>query len=631
MNNLTYLLIAYLLFLGCQTPGEIPRQISNYSIEQFYDNKSIFGSSFSYDDQSLLVTSNETGIYNAYAMTLADGSMTPLTNSTKESIFAISYFPKDNRVLYSSDQGGNEITHIYLRNLDGDVQDLTPGEHAKANFAGWSRDEAGFLFLSNARDSRYFDLYEMDINDFSSTMIYENKDNLSVSAISNDKNLLALVKTITTSRSELFVYNRQIDEMTQISSPNADANFNPQFFSNDNTTLYYLSDEKGEFASLMKYHITSGSSEEVFSTNWDVVYVYDSYNEKYRVIGTNEDGKTAVKVIDQANGNEINFPTFNQGAITSVSMSKSENLMRFSVGSSRTPSDLYIYDFPTRDHRQLSQTLNPEINIDDLVDGEVVRYKSFDGLEIPAIYYKPHVATESNKVPGLLWIHGGPGGQSRQSYFPLIQYLVNHGYAVMAVNNRGSSGYGKTFYKMDDRKHGDADLKDCIEAKKWLAELPYIDEEKIGIVGGSYGGYMVMAALTFAPEEFDVGVNIFGVTNWLRTLKSIPPYWEAFKEALYTEMGDPYSADSTRLYNISPLFHAQNVTKPLMVLQGQNDPRVLQVESDEIVEAVRKNNVPVEYVLFPDEGHGFVKKENQIEGYGKVLTFLDQYLRENLN
>ena len=138
---------------------------------------------------------------------------------------------------------------------------------------------------------------------------------------------------------------------------------------------------------------------------------------------------------------------------------------------------------------------------------------------------------------------------------------------------------------------------------------------------------MTMAALTYAPDEFKVGVNIFGVTNWIRTLNSIPPWWESFKDALYLEMGDPNTADSVRLKEISPLFHTENVTKPLMVLQGAQDPRVLKIESDEIVEGVKKNGVPVEYVVFEDEGHGFVKKENEIEAYGKVLKFLDQYLK----
>jgi dipeptidyl aminopeptidase/acylaminoacyl peptidase len=204
---------------------------------------------------------------------------------------------------------------------------------------------------------------------------------------------------------------------------------------------------------------------------------------------------------------------------------------------------------------------------------------------------------------------------------------VNHGYAILAVNNRGSSGYGKTFYSLDDQRHGEDDLMDCVKAKDYLEGLGYIDMEKVGIMGGSYGGYMVMAALAFQPEEFDVGVNIFGVTNWLRTLKSIPSWWEAQRNALYKELGDPFTEDSIRLHKISPLFHAQHVTKPLIVLQGANDPRVLQIESDEMVAAVKENGVPVEYVIFDDEGHGFRKKENQISGYGKVLEFLDQYLK----
>ena len=230
-------------------------------------------------------------------------------------------------------------------------------------------------------------------------------------------------------------------------------------------------------------------------------------------------------------------------------------------------------------------------------------------------------------MPALIWVHGVPGGQSRIGFNPLIQYLTNNGYAILAVNNRGSSGYGKSFYKMDNRNHGEKDLKDCVWGKKWLQKQEHIDENKIGIIGGSYGGYMTMAAMTFTPEEFMVGVNIFGVTNWIRTLKSIPIFWEANRKALYDELGDPFTIDSVRLKKISPLFHANKVKNPVLVLQGANDPRVLQIESDEIVEELNKNNIPVEYIVFDDEGHGFRKKENQIEGYMMIKNFLDLYLK----
>jgi len=311
--------------------------------------------------------------------------------------------------------------------------------------------------------------------------------------------------------------------------------------------------------------------------------------------------------------------------ITSVHISDSEQWMTFQVDGSRAPNNLYSYNFATRKLTRLTDSMNPEIKPDDLVEAEVVRYRSFDGREIPAVLFKPHLQPGA-KVPALVWVHGGPGGQSRIGYFDLLQYLANHGYAILAVNNRGSSGYGKTFYKMDDRNHGAGDLDDCVEAKKFLASTGYVDSQKIGIIGGSYGGYMVLAALAFRPQAFDIGVDIFGVSNWVRTLRSTPPWWTSFRKALFAEMGDP-ATDEEYLRSISPLFHASNIRKPLIVLQGANDARVLKAESDEIVEAVRKNGVPVEYIVFDDEGHGFVKKANQVRGYRAILDFLDKNLK----
>jgi len=339
----------------------------------------------------------------------------------------------------------------------------------------------------------------------------------------------------------------------------------------------------------------------------------------------NADARTEIRIYNNETNTRIKLPRMLNGEITSINISPQENLMTFYVNSSVSPSNLYVYDFSTEEYIKLSNTLSANIDSEDLVQGEVIRFASFDGLEIPALLYKPKDIKEGELRPAILDIHGGPGGQRRLNYQHRVQYLVNHGYVVLSVNNRGSSSYGKSFNAADDQKHGDVDLKDCVWSKKFLEATGYVDPEKIGIMGGSYGGYMVMAALTFTPEEFAVGVNYFGVANWLRTLKSIPPWWESFKEALYNELGNPYE-DSVALYNKSPLFHGDKITKPLIVLQGANDPRVLQIESDEIVEAARNNNVPVEYVIFDDEGHGFLKKENQITASKSVLSFLDKYL-----
>ncbi|HOY18215.1 MAG TPA: prolyl oligopeptidase family serine peptidase [Haliscomenobacter sp.] len=630
MKKSLILLTVLIGTLSCkQKPAEAPpRNVKKYTIEQFYANKGIGGGSFSPDESKLLVHSNETGIFNLYEINLADQSMTAITRSTTESIFAVDYVPGTGEILYAADKGGNEIDHLYLRKADGTVQDLTPAPKEKANFFGWSQDKKALYYISNKRDERFFDLYKMGVGDWKATLLYQNNEGYDIAGLSWDEKAVALNKNITTSENQLFLYGLDSKKMTEISEPGKKGIYGASGFSKDGKAFYYLSNADKEFQSLEQYSLADGKRKDVFSTTWDVMYAYDSENEKYRVIAINADGKNELKVIDNKSGQEVALPEIPDGDVTAVSISTSENKMRLTVGTSKAPSNIYIYDFKTKELKKLTETLNKELNPDDLVSAEVVRYKSYDGLEIPAIYYKPQPASAQNKVPALIWVHGGPGGQSRVGYNALIQYLVNHGYAVLAVNNRGSSGYGQKFYQMDDLNHGDKDLKDCIWGKKYLQSLAYIDSSKIGIIGGSYGGYMTMAAMTFAPNEFKVGIDIFGVTNWLRTLKSIPPYWESFRSALYAELGDPFTADSVRLHKISPLFHTQHVKNPIMVLQGANDPRVLQVESDEIVAGVKKNKVPVEYIVFPDEGHGFVKKENEIKGYSAVLKFLDKYLKQ---
>ncbi len=621
MKNLLFFIPALIMTMCAQKP-QPPKQ---YTIEQFYKNIRYGGGNFSPDETKLLVASDASGIFNVYEISIADGSQKQITHSGKESFFAIDYVPQTGEILYAADKGGNEIDHIYLLEADGTSKDLTPAENEKAQFAGWSDDKSAMFYISNKRDPRFFDLYKMKTSDWQAEMIYQNDEGLDISGISHNENYFGLSKTITTSENRLFLYDRSKKEMTEISEE--PGNYNGSGFSKDDSKFYYITNAGKEFAYLMEYEIATGKRRVLYETDWDVAYSYLSEHEKYRVIAINEDGRNKLALLDNKTMKPIDFREIEDGNVLAVNISDSEKLMRLTIGTSRSPSNIYVYDFEDKSLKKLTESLNKEINPDDLVSAEVVRFKSFDDLEIPAIFYKPKIASKTQKVPALVWVHGGPGGQSRVGYFALIQYLVNHGYAILAVNNRGSSGYGKTFYKMDDRNHGDKDLKDCIWGKKWLQSQDYIDADKIGIIGGSYGGYMTMAAMAFAPGEFKVGVNLFGVTNWLRTLKSIPPYWESFRKALYAELGDPYTEDSVRLYEISPLFHAGNIKDPIMVLQGANDPRVLQAESDEIVEAVRKNNVPVEYVIFPDEGHGFIKKENEIEGYGKIMIFLDKYLK----
>jgi len=597
-----------------------------YTIEQFMKTVRVGGADFSPDDNKILFYNNQSGIFNVYEVAVTGGPPRQLTHSSTESTFAVAYLP-DGRFLYRYDRGGNENEHLYV--LDqGTERDLTPGEKVKAAFLDWNADKSAFYYRANGRDPRFFDIFEMDVKDFKSRLLYEDNTGYDIGAISRDKKWLAFTKPNTTSDSDIYLYDLASKAMKHISPHQGDASYSPASFDFESKYLYYLTDDGGEFSYLARYDLSTGQKETVEKTPWDIMYTYFSRHGKYRVLAVNEDAHTRISIIDTKSGKAVPLPKLPNGDITGVTISDDEKWMAFYFNGDRSPANLYAYNMATAETTQLTQSLNPEIAPQDLVDSEVVRFKSFDGMTIPNILYRPHGASAAHQVPGLVWVHGGPGGQTRTGYSPLIQFLVNHGYAVLGINNRGSSGYGKTFFTADDRKHGREPLWDCVEAKKYLKTLGYVDETKIGIIGGSYGGYMVLAALAFKPEEFKVGVDIFGVANWIRTLESIPPYWESNRKALYKEIGDPQT-DRQMLMDNSPLFHADKITKPLLVLQGANDPRVIKPESDDIVSAIKKKNGVVDYVVFDNEGHGFTKKENEIKGDQAILTFLDNYLKGN--
>ncbi len=621
MKKLIKLITALMIISSC---NQEVKELQKYSIETLMSNNRSSGGYFSKDASKLLYSSDKSGVFNLYEVDLSSLKETQITNSKEESYFAVAYSPLTNEIIYSADKGGNENSHLYLIR-GGESIDLTPGDKTKASFLGWTQDEKQMYFLSNARNPKFFDLYKINMDDLSSKMIMENNEGYSYYPLSNNDKYLVMVKRPSRDIDQMYLLNLESNEKIEIS--NQESNFWGQGFDKNDENYYYSTNYDNEFLYLMSYNIESGNRSLVYKTDWDVTRHFLTKNDKFSVITVNEDAQSQIIVRNNKDSSIVNFKGIENLNINSVSFSDDEKMVRINAGSSNSPGDIYTYNIDSEVLNQITSNLNSEVNPSDLVNGEVIRYKSFDGLEIPSILYKPIMASKKNKVPALVWVHGGPGGQSRIGYRALIQYLVNHGYAILAVNNRGSSGYGKTFYSLDDRNHGDKDLKDCVWGKKWLEEQDYIDSDKIGIIGGSYGGFMTMAAMTFEPDVFKVGVNIYGVTNWIRTLKSIPPYWEAARKQLYKEMGDPYSSDSIRLYNISPLFHAKNIKNPIMVLQGANDPRVLQIESDEIVDEARKAGVYVEYVLFDDAGHGFIKKDQQIEGNEKILTFLNSYLK----
>ena len=453
-------------------------------------------------------------------------------------------------------------------------------------------------------------------------MIYQNDDGYFPAEISRDGRKIALAKIITRDNSDVYLYDRDTKTTRLLTEHDGNVNYSATTFSPDGKSIYLRTDDDSEFRYLVKQDLATGERQEILRPDWDVSFAAFSKQGSYLLVGVNANAKTELTVYRAATMEKVELPMVAGASVDSVRLSADEKHLAMYVSGGRIPSDLYYLAMGSDQPVKLTNSLNEEIDPEHLVNGEVVHFDSFDGIEIPGILYVPQQASREDKAPALVWVHGGPGGQSRIGYRALIQYLVNHGYVVYAINNRGSSGYGKSFQQLDDQKHGEGDLLDCVTSKQMLVDTGVVDADRIGIIGGSYGGYMVLAALAFQPQEFAVGIDIFGVANWHRTVKNIPPWWEAQRASLEKEMGD--FDDEEYFKQISPLFHADNIRKPLMVLQGANDPRVLQVESDEMVAAVKRNGVEVEYLVFADEGHGFRKKENQEKAYEAILKFLDR-------
>jgi Tol biopolymer transport system component len=318
--------------------------VKQYTIEQFYKTVIYGGGGFNKEENKILIHDNSTGIFNVYEIDLASKEKKQLTRSEKESYFSIGYVPGSSDFLYSADKGGNENSHIYMQKADGSVTDLTPGEKEKAGFFGWNRPKTSFYYTSNIRDPKFFDVYKMNTSDWKPGLLYQNDKGLNVSSISPDENWLVLTQTITTDKNDMFLLNRKTNELKKLSAE-VEATYSPQSFDLDNSAFYYITNEGSEFAYVVKYDIASGNKQKIFSDKWDVMYMYTSENEKYRVIGVNEDGRNKILLYDHKSGKQLSFPEIKDGYVQGVGFSPSEKNMIVYIISDRSPVNLYSFNF----------------------------------------------------------------------------------------------------------------------------------------------------------------------------------------------------------------------------------------------------------------------------------------------
>ncbi|MHC4990072.1 MAG: TolB family protein, partial [Planctomycetota bacterium] len=373
-----WLIVALLAPVDFVGAGPVPR----YDAATFYDTTSLFGASFSPDETKLLLTSDETGIFNAYVVPVDGGERTPITRSQGDAIFGISFFPRDERVLYTADQGGNELNHLYVREIDGGSRDLTPGEGLKASFAGWSHDDRSFYVTSNERDKRFMDLYRYDVDSYERQLVFRNDGGFMVGPRSRDGRWHVLVKTRNNADNDLYLWDatRPEEAPRHISPHEGNIAHAPATFTPDSAALLFTSNEDSEFNRIWAYDLQSGEKSVMAEAAWDIMYASYSWDGRYLTMGINTDARTELRVRDLERNAPVRLPALPQGDITGVSFSRSGRTMAFYVNGDRSPSNLFVLDMASGRSRQLTETLNPKMKAEHLVESTVVRYRSFDGL-----------------------------------------------------------------------------------------------------------------------------------------------------------------------------------------------------------------------------------------------------------
>lgn len=583
--------------------------------------------SFSADETKVAYATDETGRINIWVKPVTgDGKPVQVTN-VEGFVHSFAFSPREDILVYEADRGGDELPRLYATDSKGAApRELAPELPAgrRSQFVEWSTDGATFLYLANGRDEKYLDLIEYDIKTKKSTILWQSSGGLAFAATSRDHKRFAIVDTHSDANSDIHILDRGQKEPKLITKHTGDVLFQPAVFSLDGKTLYVLSDEDGEFTSLYSAAMPDGKRARVLADKWDVDAANVSMTGKYFVTNVNENGVPKVTVTEK--GKPVALPPVptKAGAWYPLAFSSKDRYLGVTLVSDTSPSNSYVIDMKTGKATPLADPLPASLREHPMVAGEAVEIPSFDGKKVPAFLYRP---AGTGKAPAIIDVHGGPTAQSRRTFSPFRQYAVSKGYAVLVPNVRGSTGYGKTYTRLDNLDLGGGPLKDVVASKRWMVENASVAADKVVVFGGSYGGYMALVAEAFTPDEFAANVDFFGVSDLKTLVESFPPYWASASSFIHQKFGDPKNpAHAAYQRERSPIHFVAQMKKPLLVVQGDKDARVRKDQSDGIVSGLRARKVPVHYLVLENEGHGFTKTENNLRALKLTDKFLDRYI-----
>lgn len=570
---------------------------------------------------------------NVFVQKIGSDSATMVTKETARNVGGY-FWGSDNRILFMKDTAGDENFQLYGVDIDGNnALPLTAFEGVLTTIIDDLPEQEDLVIIGmNKRNPQIFDPYRLNIKTGELTQLAENPGNIQGWMTDNEGKLRVAVALNGTDQTLLYRKDEK-DPFQPMITTNFTESITPISFTEDNQKFYAVSNIGRDKAALIIYDPEKKAEEKLIYENnkYDVSNAYISrVDKKLKAASyTGHKGTTREffdddfkKMFDNISSKVKGMPFGMAGS------NKSEDKIIIRTYNDRTPGAYYIYDVKTDSLGHIADVY-PWLKEDDMGLVFPITYKTRDNFEIEGYLTLPNgyiSVKEAKNLPVVVNPHGGPWARDTWGYNPEAQFLANRGYAVLQMNFRGSTGYGKNFWKASFKEWGKNMQNDITDGVEWLKKEGIADPEKIAIYGGSYGGYATLAGLTFTPDLYACGVDYVGVSNLFTFMNTIPPYWKPMLDMMYEMVGDP-KVDSLALAETSPALHADKIVAPLFVAQGANDPRVNKAESDQMVEALKKRGIDVEYMVKDNEGHGFHNEENRFEFYKAMEAFLNKHLK----
>lgn len=606
---------------------------NNYPFERYLNVRNAYGPTFSPDGQRLSFLTDITGVAEIWNVPVDLQAALPAwpeqLTFRGERVSSVAYSPVESLMLVAADTGGSELDQMYTLSQDGsEFTALTDQPKVMYRSGTWSPDGQRVVYASNERDPRFFDIYERVMASGETRLLWQQDSTNFPAAYSPDGAQVVVQRMHSNIFTQLFLLDTTSGEARALTPDTAEGPsefLNPSWAA-DGSGLYVISNRGRDFQCLAWLDLATSELTYLRDEAWDLERLDLTHDGRHMALVVNEDGYSRLELFDVAQGwserRALPLPKLPKGVIVDSCWSRDGQRLALTLLSASAPMDIWVWDVAQEQFWQATRSSLGGIPQESFVEPSLVHYPTFDEREIPAFLFLPR-DKPARDLPVVINVHGGPEGQARPIFAPVNQFLAAQGYAVLTPNVRGSSGYGHTYMSLDDvRKRMDS-VADLRAAALWLRESGIADPERIVVMGGSYGGFMVLSAITTYPDLWAAAVDIVGIANFVSFLENTHPWRRKLRECEYGSLEN----DREFLEEISPIRRVDQITAPLFVIHGANDPRVPVGEAEQIVDALRQRQVPVEYLRFEDEGHGLIKRANRLVAYPAVVRFLDKHLK----